>query len=546
MMSKQIHNTASCYLVGVDVGTGSVRAGLFDLQGTLLHTSKQNIVTYQDRDARYEQSSDNIWQAVCTCVQNVVSMSGLPLESIIGLSFDATCSLVVLGENHQPLSVGEHGIADRNVIVWMDQRAIEQAQAINELGHTVLNYVGNRISPEMETPKLLWLKAHLPETYHNAHHFFDLTDYLTFRASGSQARSICTLVCKWTYLAHEKRWDNSYFEAIGLGELAADQFAKIGKKVVAPGTALGQGLTASAAKELGLNTGIAVAAGLIDAHAGGVGSVGALTKTGTSTPEDCLAYVFGTSACTLTTSSNAVTVPGVWGPYFSAMIPGMWLNEAGQSAAGAAIDHLVLMHPASAEATLLAKDAATPLTAWLSKQTKSQITNLSDAVNLAQNVHVVPEFLGNRAPFADPNARAIIAGLSMEKSIDSLITFYIAGICGIAYGLRQIIEVQAAEGLNIHRIVISGGAGQDPLIRQLIADATGKEVIAPHTDEPVLLGTAMLAAVAAGAYADLNLAMQSMSSFGGSYLPATSANIVQRHESRFLAFTKLQTMAREL
>jgi FGGY-family pentulose kinase len=545
-MRNCAHDTSSTYVVGVDVGTGSVRAGLFDLHGNMLHVAKQDITTYQYKNARYEQSSNNIWQAVCTCVQSVVEKSKLPLESIIGLSFDATCSLVVLGDNNSPLPVGEHGIADRNVIVWMDQRATEQAQDINEIGHSVLNYVGNRISPEMETPKLLWLKTHLPETYFNAGHFFDLTDYLTFRATGSQARSICTLVCKWTYLAHENRWDASYFELIGLEDLVADQFSRIGTQVVAPGTALAQGLTDEAAEQLGLKVGTAVAAGLIDAHAGGVGSVGALTKAGTSAPTECLAYVFGTSACTLTTSNHAVTVPGVWGPYFSAMMPGMWLNEAGQSAAGAAIDHLVLMHPASVEASLLAKVESVPLTVWLSKQAKSKIFNLSDAVNLAKGVHIVPEFLGNRAPFSDPNARAIMAGLTMDKSIDSLVTLYVAGICGLAYGLRQIIDAQAVKGLHVKRVVISGGAGQDPLIRQLIADATGKEVVAPSSDEPVMLGTAMLAAVAAEAYINLEQAMQAMSSFGGSYLPNLSANIQQQHESRFLAFSRLQTMGREL
>lgn len=544
-MSQLLHDVSASYVIGVDVGTGSARAGLFDLQGNMLHVAKQDITTFQDDNARFEQSSENIWQAICTSVKAVVSASALPTKSIVGLSFDATCSLVVMGQDNQSLPVGEHGIAERNVMVWMDQRATEQARMINNLGHSVLNYVGNRISPEMQTPKLLWLKTHLPETYHNAQHFFDLTDYLTFRASGSLARSICTVVCKWTYLAHENRWDNSYFEAIGLEELSATQFSKIGTDIVPPGTALADGLTDDAAEQLGLLAGTAVAAGLIDAHAGGVGSVGARTEEGTASPAECLAYVFGTSACTLTTSSSATTVPGVWGPYFSAMIPGTWLNEAGQSAAGAAIDHLVSMHPAAPKASLLAKDAGFPLSVWLSKQAQTKISHASDAVNLAKNVHVVPEFLGNRAPFAEPNARAIIAGLDMDKSIDSLITLYIAGICGLAYGLRQIIEAQANQGLNIAHVVISGGAGQDPLVRQLIADAIGKEVIAPKADEPVLLGTAMLAAVAAGKHSNVESAMRAMSSFGERYPPNLSAEH-QKHEGRYLAFLKLQSAAREL
>lgn len=544
-MKGLVDDISTSYVIGVDVGTGSARAGLFDLQGNMLQVAKHDIKTFGDANARYEQSSENIWLAVCACVKTVVNESELSIDSIVGLSFDATCSLVVVGEGGKPLPVGEHGVEDRNVMVWMDQRATEQARHINSLGHGVLNYVGNRISPEMETPKLLWLKTNLPETYHSAKHFFDLTDYLTFRASGSLARSICTVVCKWTYLAHEGRWDTSYFESIGLGDLSASQFSKIGTEIVAPGTPLAHGLIKDAAEQLGLKTGTAVAAGLIDAHAGGVGSVGALTVDGHAAPAECLAYVFGTSACTLTTSSAPVNVPGVWGPYFSAMVPGMWLNEAGQSAAGAAIDHLVLMHPASSEASKLAKSVGLPLSAWLSNQAKLQARNVSDAVFLAEGVHVVPEFLGNRAPFADPNARAIIAGLSMGKSVESLVALYVAGICGLAYGLRQIIDAQAAQGLCISRVVISGGAGQDPLVRQLMSDAIGKEVIAPNAEEPVMLGTAMLASVAAGAYSNLEDAMKLMSSFGSRYLPS-SVNISQLHDQRYQAFCKLQAIARGL
>ena len=78
------------------------------------------------------------------------------------------------------------------------------------------------------------------------------TDFLTWRATGDLARSTCTVTCKWTYLAHERRWDESYFRAIGLGALADEGFARIGTEIVDPGTPLGQGLTADAAAELGL------------------------------------------------------------------------------------------------------------------------------------------------------------------------------------------------------------------------------------------------------------------------------------------------------
>jgi ribulose kinase len=83
----------------------------------------------------------------------------------------------------------------------------------------------------------------------------------------------------------------------------------------------------------------------------------------------------------------------------------------------------------------------------------------SAAVKLAAGLHVVPEFLGNRAPLADPHAKAIIAGLGMERDLDNLMALYVAGLCGIGYGLRQIIDAQKACGIHSENIVISGGAG---------------------------------------------------------------------------------------
>ncbi len=533
------------YVVGVDVGTGSARAGVFDLLGNLMGTAKREITVFSDRNARYEQSSAEIWASVCHAVRSAVEQSGIDARLIIGLSFDATCSMVVIGPDGEGLPVGEHNQPSRDVIVWMDQRATGQAERINDSGHSVLEYVGSRISPEMQTPKLLWLKENLTETYNRASHFFDLTDFLTWKASGSLARSVCTTVCKWTYLAHEQRWDASYFEHIGLDDLADQGFRRIGIDVVAPGTPLGAGLTEEAAGQLNLPASIAVGAGMIDAHAGGIGTVGAANADGKINPLGSLAYVFGTSACTLMSSKKKITVPGVWGPYYAAMLSDVWLNEAGQSAAGAAIDHLVTLHPAYPEVQQQAATGGLSPVAWLSSRVKSQVAELSDAVDLARSLHVVPEFLGNRAPFADPGARGCVVGLTMDSSIDSLMALYVAGLCGLAYGLRQIIDAQSAQGIVTDRIVISGGAGQDPLVRQILADATQLDVLAPQCDEPVLLGSAILAALAAGAYPTLTDAMQAMSAFGERYTPATGQT-AQSHAHRYKAFARLQAVAREL
>jgi D-ribulokinase len=531
---------AARYVVGVDVGTGSARAGIFDLAGHMVATAKRDITLFHASGSIVEQSSAEIWNAVCDSVKEALAQAAVSPDQIAGIGFDATCSLVVLGESGQSLPVGPSEQAERDIIVWMDHRAVEQAERINAGGHEVLKFVGGKISPEMETPKLLWLLENRPQVFAAAWQFFDLTDFLTWRATGDLSRSTCTVTCKWTYLAHERRWDESYFRSVGLGVLADEGFARIGQSVVDAGTPLGNGLTAEAAAELGLRSGTPVATGVIDAHAGGIGTVGA-----DGAPESCLAYVFGTSSCTMTTTRTPVFVPGVWGPYFSAMVPDAWLNEGGQSVAGAAIERLISMHPAASDARSRAEQEGQSLPTLLASLAAQAADNLSGVVSLADGLHVVPEFLGNRAPFADPHARAVIAGLGMEDDLDSLAALYIAGICSIGYGLRQIIEVQAAAGAPIERVVISGGAGRLDLVRQLLADATGKPVLAIQAEEPVLLGAAMLGGVAGGQFDDVRTAMARMSQISKTYEPATG-DVAARHEARFRAFKQLQNVAREI
>jgi D-ribulokinase len=526
------------YFIGVDVGTASARAGVFDGLGNCLGTGKRDIQVFRDARTMVEQSSSEIWQAVSTAVRSSVEIAGILPRHVVGIGFDATCSLVVLGKGGASLAVGPSEVNERDIILWMDHRAVDQAERINAQGHGMLRYVGGRISPEMETPKLLWLKENRPEIFAAAWQFFDLADFLTWKATGSLARSTCTVTCKWTYLAHEQRWDPTYFRQIGLGELADENFSRIGQTIVEPGIALGNGLSAGAADDLGLEAGTAVSAGMIDAHAGGLGTVGI-----GGNPENSLGYVFGTSSCTLTSTAKPKFVPGVWGPFYSAMVPGLWLNEGGQSAAGAAIDQLVSFHPAFAQARERARTLDMSLPRMLADLAVSKQSSISHAVSLAKGLHVVPEFLGNRAPFADPAARAAIVGLGMERDLDSLVALYVAGLCGIGYGLRQIIEAQAAAGAPVQQIVISGGAGRHDLTRHILSDTSGVPVIAPETSEPVLLGAALLGATACRAFPDLKEAMKAMSKAGNVYEPA-SGDIRTIHNSRYEAFCAIQTQAR--
>src|ERR1700761_3769161 len=128
--------------IGVDVGTLSARAGVFDSAGQLMASARRPIAIWREPAEIVEQSSDDIWRAATSAVREAVEASGLPPEAVRGMGFDATCSLVALDRNARPLSVGATDVPERDVIVWMDHRAVVDAERINVGRDKMLRYVG--------------------------------------------------------------------------------------------------------------------------------------------------------------------------------------------------------------------------------------------------------------------------------------------------------------------------------------------------------------------------------------------------------------------
>lgn len=505
------------FYLGIDVGTGSARAGIFDASGRTRAVASHPILIERPAEDHVEHSSEDIWRACGVAVRAALSAAGLSKEAIAGIGFDATCSLVLLDADDRPVSVSTTGRPELDTIVWMDHRAIPQASRINALGHEVLRYVGGVISPEMQTPKLLWLKENLPASFARAARFLDLPDFLTYRATGIDTRSLCTTTCKWTYLAHEQErrstgWDASYFRAIGLAELADEGFTRIGTRVRPMGERIG-GLTARAASELGLAEGTAVGVSIIDAHAGGLGMLGAVVDgkaPNAEALEQRLALISGTSSCHMACSRAPYYPGGIWGPYFSAMIPDLWLTEGGQSATGALIDHVIDGHALGAELRAQAKREGTTAYALLNARLTQLAEGKAFPAELTRELHVLPYFHGNRSPRANPSLRGMVSGLKLTNSLDSLALLYLATIQAIAHGTRHIIDTMNASGFRIDTLIACGGDTKNEVFVREHADATGCRILLPREPEAVLLGSAVLGAVASGDQPSVLAAMGAM------------------------------------
>ncbi len=530
------------YYIGIDVGTGSARAGVFDATGTKVAAASQNIETHYPQAGWAEQSADVIWTAVAASVKQAMRLARVTKDSVGGLGFDATCSLVVTDAEGQGVSINTKGRPDLDVILWMDHRALADAAEINRIaeGAEVLSHLGGRISPEMELPKLRWLKREMPEQWAKASRFWDLPDWLVHRATGTQTRSLCSPVCKWTYLAHRgsggEGWDDGFLDRIGLSELAQDDHAAIGNSFAPAGAVAGK-LNVRAAKELGLAVGTPVSAGIIDAYAGALGTLG--VALGNDEITDRLAVIAGTSTCHINVTKDPVFAPGVWGPYQSVLLPDLWANEGGQSAAGALIDCVLARHGATAELSAQAKSQVASIHALLEDRLTAMAGTNGETATLTSGRHLQPDFHGNRSPLAEPWRQGAISGLTLETGVDDLALDYLAAIQALAYGTRHILEVLERQGVTIRALVFSGGLAKNRLFLRENADATGLRVVVPAQDEPVLLGCAIMGAVASGDQKDVAGAMSSMSGSGKTIEPR-GGKIAAYHDRKYRVFRRMQ------
>jgi ribulose kinase len=195
-------------------------------------------------------------------------------------------------------------------------------------------------------------------------------------------------------------------------------------------------------------------------------------------------------------------IAGIWGPFKDAVFPGYWMHESGMSISGAALDAVLDHHPASPG------KASSDLHAETAREILALLAAEGPAFGARR--HIVPDWLGNRAPHGDGTLRALVTGIGLETSRRSFLEHYYATARSIALQSRHIREHLNSGGYAIDRVCLSGGHNKNPLLVRLYRDALGAELVISHAPEPVLLGAAMVASVAAGLRPDLFAALEAM------------------------------------
>ncbi|WP_165066014.1 FGGY-family carbohydrate kinase [Paludisphaera rhizosphaerae] len=464
-------------VLGLDVGTQSLRAALVDLSGKTLAYGVEPIETTYPRPAWAEQQPQDWWTAAKSATRKALASSGIDPSRVAAIGLDCTaCTVVACTMDGEPL---------RPSLLWMDQRAHVEANEISATGDPVLKYVSGRVSPEWMLPKALWLKRNEPETFDRAERLVECTDWMMHRLTGEWTLSLNHLAVKWNYARPDGGWPLAMIAAVGLQDLPA----KWPQTILPLGKPAG-GLCARAAEELGLKPGTLVAQGGIDAYLGMLG----LGATG----DGDVALIVGSSTCHLAQTREGVFGSGAAGCCPDATVEGLYTIEAGQTATGSILDwyrrHFAAREQAEAEAKGV--------------NVYSILDEKAAAVPPGSDGVVVREdWQGNRSPYKNPHARGAIVGLSLSHGPGHV---FRALYEATAMGTRDILADCSRHGLSVERVFIGGGGAKSPLWLQIHADVLQKPIHLTREGESCALGSAMCAAVAAGIYKDFDEAAGAM------------------------------------
>ncbi|MEU0673794.1 ribulokinase [Streptomyces sp. NPDC006172] len=494
------------YVVGVDYGTLSGRAVVVRVSDGAELAAAEHPYTHAvlDRqlpdgtplppDWALQVPSDYI-DVLRTAVPEALARSGVRPEQVIGIGTDFTaCTMVPVLADGTPLCElpGLAGRPHAYVKLWRHHAAQAQADRITELAEQRkepwLKRYGGKISSEWEFAKALQLLEEDPELYEKTDRWIEAADWIVWRLSGTYLRNACTAGYKGQFQdgVYPSR---EYLAALnpGFADFVTD---KLEHPIGQLGSLAG-GLTAEAAGWTGLPEGIAVCVGNVDAHV--------TAPAATAVEPGRMVAIMGTSTCHVMSSDQWAEVPGMCGVVDGGILPGLWGYEAGQSGVGDIFGWFVRTgFPASyaEEAAALGRDAHEHLTALAAGQAVGE-----------HGLIALDWQSGNRSVLVDHDLSGVLVGLTLSTRPEDV---YRALLEATAFGTRTIIEAFESSGVPVRELIIAGGLTKNALLMQIYADVTRLPLGVIDSAQGPALGSAMHAAVAAGAYPDIRAAAQAM------------------------------------
>ena len=496
------------YTIGLDYGTNSVRALIVNVANGVEIASAvweyahgtQGVILSRDPNLARQHPADYVKGAEVTIKSALASakkrVRGFKPEQIIGIGVDTTGSTPLpVDANGQPLAFHKKFANNPAAMAWLwkDHTGVAEAAQITELAKQMrpqyLAKCGGTYSSEWFWSKILHCLNTAPEVFNAAHSWIELADYVPAALTGTEhPGKFIAGVCA---AGHKAMWnlnwggypDKEFLSQLDprLGELRERLTPRVENVQKAVG-----GLTAEWAKRTGLSAGIPVAVGAFDAHLGAIGS---------GVAQGALVKIIGTSTCDIAVSANTqalADVPGLCGIVDGSVLPGYFGLEAGQSAVGDIFNWFVnYLQPGGKAGT------HETLTADAAKLKPGE----SGLLALDWNN-------GNRTILVDQRLTGLLVGQTLYTTPAEI---YRALVEATAFGALTIINRFEEYGVKIDQVINCGGiAEKNPVVMQIYADVTGRPMKVSRSAQTCALGSAVAAAVVAGAHKNFSAAQKAM------------------------------------
>ncbi len=495
------------YVVGVDFGTLSGRALVVRVAdgaelGTAVHEYRHGVMDSALAPSGKPlppdwalQDPEDYLEVLRSAVPAAVSDAGIDPALVVGIGTDFTaCTVLPVLADGTPLCEFLE-FRDRPHAypkLWKHHASQPQADRINELaqirGEAWLARYGGRISAEWQFAKALQVLDEDPDIYRLADRWIEAADWIIWQLTGVETRNACTA-------GYKGIWQDGHYPSRSFLAALDPAFAGFAAdKLEHPVSALGDragALTPRAAGWTGLPSGIAVAVGNVDAHV----TPPAANAIG---PGQMVA-IMGTSTCHVMNGEVLAEVPGMCGVVDGGIVAGRWGYEAGQSGVGDIFawfcDHFVPpgYHAAASRGVLTVHEV-------LSAEAAGQPAG-------AHGLIALDWLNGNRSVLVDHHLSGAIVGLTLATRPSEI---YRALLEATAFGTRAIIDAFEAADLPVSELVIAGGLLRNQLLMQIYADVTRRPLSLVASEQAPALGSAIHAAVAAGAYPDVPAAAAAM------------------------------------
>jgi L-ribulokinase len=506
------------YVIGVDFGTLSARALVVRVSdgqelGSAVHEFRHGVLERR-LDVQGEglggaqrfrpvelppdwaiQVPHDYVEALQSALPAAVAASGIDASDVIGIGTDFTACTVlpVLADGTPLCEVPElAGRPHAYAKLWKHHAAQPQAERINSLaaerGEPWLARYGGRISSEWEFAKGLQLLEEDPEVYRRTERWVEAADWIVWQLTGVYVRNACTAGYK---AIHQ---DGAYPSPQFLAALNPGFAGFVTDKVEQPIAQLGDrvgGLTAAVAAWTGLPQGIAVCAGNVDAHV--------TAPAAQAIEPGQMVAIMGTSTCHVMNADVLAEIPGMCGVVKGGIVPGLWGYEAGQSGVGDIFAWYVDNQVPGEYATQAAAAG---------RSLHDHLTALAAALPVGGHGLVALDWhSGNRSVLVDHELSGVVVGLTLGTRPEEV---YLALLEATAFGTRTIVEAFDGSGVPVKEFVVAGGLLKNRFLMQLYADVLGRPIGTIGSDQGPALGSAMHAAVAAGAYPDIRTAAATM------------------------------------